>query len=319
MEPVAMGRRLRVLSGRGHLDLAERICQYLDVSLTDVHIQTFSDGELRVKIQENIRGADVFIIQPTQPPAENLLELLLLLDAAKRSSAQRITAVIPYFGYARQDRKDQPRVPISAKLMANLITTAGADRVLTMDLHAAQIQGFFDIPLDHLYAAPVLLEYFLHDNSSDDLAVVAPDVGSVKMARAFAKQLGGSLSIIDKRRPKPNQAEVMNFIGNVEGKNVVIFDDMIDTAGTMSDAARELVTNQGANRVDVCATHALLSGPALNRLSEAPVGDVVVTNTIHFDRHDQCNKIQVLDISQLLAEAVKRIHLEQSISSLFLQ
>lgn len=314
-----MGRRLRVLSGRGHLDLAERICQYLDVSLTDVHIQTFSDGELRVKIQENIRGADVFIIQPTQPPAENLLELLLLLDAAKRSSAQRITAVIPYFGYARQDRKDQPRVPISAKLMANLITTAGADRVLTMDLHAAQIQGFFDIPLDHLYAAPVLLEYFLHDNSSDDLAVVAPDVGSVKMARAFAKQLGGSLSIIDKRRPKPNQAEVMNFIGNVEGKNVVIFDDMIDTAGTMSDAARELVTNQGANRVDVCATHALLSGPALNRLSEAPVGDVVVTNTIHFDRHDQCNKIQVLDISQLLAEAVKRIHLEQSISSLFLQ
>jgi len=307
------------LSGRGHLDLAERICQYLDVSLTDVHIQTFSDGELRVKIQENIRGADVFIIQPTQPPAENLLELLLLLDAAKRSSAQRITAVIPYFGYARQDRKDQPRVPISAKLMANLITTAGADRVLTMDLHAAQIQGFFDIPLDHLYAAPVLLEYFLHDNSSDDLAVVAPDVGSVKMARAFAKQLGGSLSIIDKRRPKPNQAEVMNFIGNVEGKNVVIFDDMIDTAGTMSDAARELVTNQGANRVDVCATHALLSGPALNRLSEAPVGDVVVTNTIHFDRHDQCNKIQVLDISQLLAEAVKRIHLEQSISSLFLQ
>ena len=316
-----MGRRLRVLSGRGHDDLAKRICQYLDVSLTDVLIQNFSDGELRVKIQENIRGADVFIIQPTQPPAENLLELLLLLDAARRSSAQRITAVIPYFGYARQDRKDQPRVPISAKLMANVITTAGADRVLTMDLHAAQIQGFFDIPMDHLYAAPVLLEYFLRDKEMDSskLAVVAPDVGSVKMARAFAKQLGASLSIIDKRRPKPNQAEVVNFIGDVRGKNVIIFDDMIDTAGTMCDAAKELVNNQGAQRVDVCATHALLSGPALGRLNEAPVGDVVVTNTIHFGRHDECSKIRVLDISPLLAEAIKRIHLEQSISSLFLQ
>ena len=316
---MAMGRRLRVLAGRGHEDLPQRICQHLDVSLSDVHIQNFSDGELRVKVQENIRGADVFIIQPTQPPAENLMELLLLLDAARRSSAQRITAVIPYFGYARQDRKDQPRVPISAKLMANLITTAGADRVLTMDLHAAQIQGFFDIPMDHLYAAPVLLEYFQQEGSTEDLAVVAPDVGSVKMARAFAKQLGASLSIIDKRRPRPNQAEVVNFIGNVEGKNVVIFDDMIDTAGTMCDAAKELVANQGARQVDVCATHALLSGPALNRLNEAPVGNVVVTNTIHFDRHDQCDKIRVLDISQLLAEAIKRIHLEQSISSLFLQ
>lgn len=314
-----MGRRLRVLSGRGHQDLAERICQYLDVSLTDISIEDFSDGEIHLKVLENIRGADVFIIQPTQPPAENLVELLLLLDAARRSSAQRITAVIPYFGYARQDRKDQPRVPISAKLMANLITTAGADRVLTMDLHAAQIQGFFDIPLDHLYAAPVLLEYFLHDRTADEMAVVAPDVGSVKMARAFAKRLDATLSIIDKRRPRPNHAEVVNFIGDVKGKSVVIFDDMIDTAGTMADAARELVQNQGATSVDVCATHALLSGPALKRLNEAPVGEVVVTNTIHFDRHDQCDKIKVLDISQLLAEAIKRIHLEQSISSLFIQ
>ncbi|HKK70569.1 MAG TPA: ribose-phosphate pyrophosphokinase [Candidatus Krumholzibacteria bacterium] len=313
-----MGRRLRVLSGRGHEDLAVRICKYLDVSLTDVDIHAFSDGELRVKIQENIRGADVFIIQPTQPPAENLLELLLLLDAARRSSAQRITAVVPYFGYARQDRKDQPRVPISAKLMANLITTSGADRMLTMDLHAAQIQGFFDIPMDHLYAAPVLLEHFMHARDLDRLAVVAPDVGSVKMARAFAKQLGATLSIIDKRRPRPNQAEVVNFIGDVRDRDVVIFDDMIDTAGTMCDAAKELVANQGAKRVDVCATHPLLSGPALDRLNEAPVGEVVVTNTIHFDRHDECAKIEVLDISQLLAEAIKRIHLEQSISSLFL-
>ena len=316
---MTMGRRLRVLTGRGHPELADRICQYLDVPLTDVLIEDFSDGEIHLQIQENVRGTDVFIIQPTMPPADNLLELLIMLDAARRSSAQRITAVIPYFGYARQDRKDQPRVPISAKLMANLIVHSGADRVLTMDLHAAQIQGFFDIPLDHLYAAPVLMEYFLHDREMEDLAVVAPDVGSVKMARAFAKRLNASLSIIDKRRPRPNHAEVVNFIGDVNGKNVVIFDDMIDTAGTMSDASRELFENQGARRVDVCATHAILSGPALERLNEAPVGEVVVTNTINFDRQDQCSKVRVLDISQMLAEAIKRIHLEQSISSLFIQ
>jgi len=314
-----MGRRLRVLTGRGHAELSRRICQYLDVSLTEVLIEDFSDGELRLQIQENIRGTDVFIIQPTNPPAENLFELLLLLDAARRSSAQRITAVIPYFGYARQDRKDQPRVPISAKLMANLITTAGADRVLTMDLHAPQIQGFFDIPMDHLYAAPVLLEYYQQHKDPATLAVVAPDVGSVKMARAFAKRLGVSLSIIDKRRPRPNQAEVVNFIGDVRNKDVVIFDDMIDTAGTMTDAAKELVSHQGARSVDVCATHALLSGPALERLNEAPVGEVVVTNTVRFDRQDRCAKIRILDISQLLGEAIKRIHLEQSISSLFIQ
>jgi ribose-phosphate pyrophosphokinase len=314
-----MGRRLRVLTGRGHAELSRRICRYLDVSLTEVLIEDFSDGELRLQIQENIRGTDVFIIQPTSPPAENMIELLLLLDAARRSSAQRITAVIPYFGYARQDRKDQPRVPISAKLMANLITTAGADRVLTMDLHAPQIQGFFDIPMDHLYAAPVLLDYYQQQKDPSTLAVVAPDVGSVKMARAFAKRLGVSLSIIDKRRPRPNQAEVVNFIGDVRNKDVVIFDDMIDTAGTMTDAAKELVNHQGARSVDVCATHALLSGPALDRLSEAPIGEVVVTNTVRFDLQDRCSKIRILDISQLLAEAIKRIHLEQSISSLFVQ
>jgi ribose-phosphate pyrophosphokinase len=314
-----MGRRLRVISGRSHADLSRRICQYLDVPLTEVRIDDFSDGEIHLQIEENIRGMDVFIIQPTNPPAENLLELLLLLDAARRSSAQRITAVIPYFGYARQDRKDRPRVPISAKLMANLITEAGADRVLTMDLHAAQIQGFFDIPLDHLYAAPVLLEHYLEHPDKEDFAVVAPDVGSVKMARAFAKRLGAPLSIIDKRRPRPNHAEVVNFIGDVRGKHVVIFDDMIDTGGTMCDAAQELVDHQGAVAVELCATHPLLSGPALQRVNDAPVERAVVTNTIAFDRQDQCPKIEVLDISPLLSEAVKRIHLEQSISSLFVQ
>ncbi len=311
-----MGRRLRVISGRGHTALAERICQYLDVSLTEVRITDFSDGEISVKIEENVRGTDVFIIQPTVPPAKNLLELLLLLDAVRRSSAERVTAVIPYFGYARQDRKDQPRVPIAAKLMANLITEAGAQRVLTMDLHAPQIQGFFDIPLDHLYAAPVLLDHFQHRRGEENLVVVAPDVGSIKMARAFAKRLGCPLGIIDKRRPRPNEAEVMNFIGDVRDKNVVLFDDMIDTAGTMSDATRELI-QQGAVSIDICATHALFSGPALQRLNEAPVREVVVTNTIPFDRQEECDKVRVLDISPLLAEAIKRIHLEQTVSSLF--
>jgi ribose-phosphate pyrophosphokinase len=312
-----MGRRLRVLTGRGHPELAAQICRHLDVGLTEVVNANFSDGEISVKIAENIRGADVFLIQPTFPPAENLVELLLLLDAARRSSAMRTTAVIPYFGYARQDRKDQPRVPIAAKLMANLLTHAGADRVLTIDLHAAQIQGFFDIPLDHLYAAPVLMKYY-EERGLENLAVVAPDVGSVKMARAFSNVLNAPLNIIDKRRPRPNQAEVMNFIGDVEGKHVVIFDDMIDTAGTVCDAAKELVQNQGARRVEVCATHALFSGPALTRLNDAPVDRVVVTNTVPFDRQDECPKVEILDISALLAEAIKRIHLEQSISSLFL-
>ena len=312
-----MGRRLRVITGRGDPALAEKICQYLDVSLTDVSIVDFSDGEISVKISENVRGTDVFIIQPTLPPAENLVELLLLLDAVRRSSAQRVTAVIPYFGYARQDRKDRPRVPIAAKLMANLISEAGASRVLTMDLHAPQIQGFFDIPLDHLYAAPVLLDYYQSRDTDENLVVVAPDVGSIKMARAFAKRLDAPLAIIDKRRPRPNQAEVMNFIGDVEGKNVILFDDMIDTAGTMTDATREL-KRQGAQTIDICATHALFSGPALERLNEAPVREVVVTNTVPFDRQAECTKVKILDISPLLAEAIKRIHLEQTISSLFI-
>ncbi len=240
-----------------------------------------------------------------------------MIDAVRRASCRRVTAVIPYFGYARQDRKDQPRVPIGAKLMANLITTAGADRVLTIDLHAPQIQGFFDLPLDHIYSAPVLLSHFVN-KPTENLAVVAPDVGSIKMARSFAKRLGASLAIIDKRRPKANQAEVMNFIGEIEGKDVVIFDDMIDTAGTLTDAARVCIEHQGAVSVTACCTHPILSGPAIERLNNSPIKEIVVGNTIPFDRHHLCDKIKVLDMSSLLADAIERIHLEKTVSALFL-
>jgi ribose-phosphate pyrophosphokinase len=228
-----------------------------------------------------------------------------------------VTAVIPYFGYARQDRKDQPRVPIGAKLMANLLTTAGAQRVLTIDLHAPQIQGFFDIPLDHLYSAPVLLSHFA-DHPRDNLAVVAPDVGSIKMARAFAKRLTASLAIIDKRRPRPNEAVVMNFIGDVKDKDVIIFDDMIDTAGTLTDAARVIIEQQGARSVTACCTHPIFSGQALERINNCPVKEVVVSNTIPFHRHDECPKVKVLDMAPLLADAIERIHLEKTVSALFL-
>lgn len=311
-----MFNELVVISCTAHPDIARSIADNLNVSLLSVEAGRFSDGEINIKILENIRGTDVFIVQPTMPPAENMMELLLMIDAVKRASCRRVTAVIPYFGYARQDRKDQPRVPIGAKLMANLIGTAGADRVLTSDLHAPQIQGFFDIPLDHLYAAPVLLRHFA-DLSRENLAVVSPDVGSIKMARAFAKRLDASLAIIDKRRPGPNKAEVMNFIGDVKGKDVIIFDDMIDTAGTLTDAARECMDRQGANSVTACCTHAVLSGPALQRLNDSPLKEVVVTNTIPFYRHAECPKIKVLDMSALLADAIERIHLEKTVSALF--
>ena len=311
-----MFNELVVISCSAHPDIAQKIADNLNVSLLEVETKRFSDGEINLKILENIRGTDVFIVQPTMPPAENLMELLLMIDAVKRASCRRVTTVIPYFGYARQDRKDQPRVPIGAKLMANLIATAGADRVLTMDLHAPQIQGFFDIPLDHLYAAPVLLRHF-EGMESDNLAVVSPDVGSIKMGRAFAKRLNARLAIIDKRRPGPNQAEVMNFIGDIEGMDVIIFDDMIDTAGTLTDAARVCVERQGARSVTACCTHPVLSGPALQRLNESPLKEVVVTNTIPFHRHDECPKIKVLDMSSLLADAIERIHLEKTVSALF--
>ncbi|MBK6733070.1 MAG: ribose-phosphate pyrophosphokinase [bacterium] len=310
-----MRNDLVVMTGNAHRALGELIAANLNIDLLQVDAGRFSDGEIQIKIGENIRGTDVFIVQPTMPPAENIMELLLLIDAVRRASCRRVTAVIPYFGYARQDRKDQPRVPIAAKLMADLITTAGANRVLTIDLHAPQIQGFFNIPVDHIYSAPVWLNYF-RDRTRDNLAVVAPDVGSIKMVRAFAKRLDASLAIIDKRRPRPNEAVVMNFIGDVKGKEVVIFDDMIDTAGTLADAAR-VCHEQGALSITACCTHALLSGRALERLSAAPIREVVVSNTIPFDRFDQCAKIRVLDISALLADAIERIHLEKTVSALF--
>jgi ribose-phosphate pyrophosphokinase len=310
-----MRNDLVVMTGNAHRALGELIAANLNIDLLQVEAGRFSDGEIQIKIGENIRGTDVFIVQPTMPPAENIMELLLLIDAVRRASCRRVTAVIPYFGYARQDRKDQPRVPIAAKLMADLISTAGANRVLTIDLHAPQIQGFFNIPVDHIYSAPVWLNYF-RDRSRENLAVVAPDVGSIKMVRAFAKRLDANLAIIDKRRPRPNEAVVMNFIGDVKGKDVIIFDDMIDTAGTLADAARVCHEN-GALSITACCTHAVLSGRALERLQAAPIREVVVSNTIPFNRFEQCDKIRVLDISALLADAIERIHLEKTVSALF--
>ncbi len=312
-----MSNELVIIGGTAHPEMSARIARHLGVDLCDVAIDRFSDGEIQIKIKENIRGTDVFIVQPTMPPADNIMELLLLMDAVRRASCRRMTAVIPYFGYARQDRKDQPRVPIGAKLMAELITTAGAHRVLTIDLHAPQIQGFFDIPLDHLYSAPVLLKHFA-DWPRENLAVVAPDVGSIKMTRAFAKRLDASLAIIDKRRPRPNEAEVMNFIGDVKDRDVIIFDDMIDTAGTLCDAVRACIEDQGARSVTACCTHPIFSGKALERLNASPVKEVVVSNTIPFDRFAECPKVEVLDMSGLLADAIERIHLEKTVSALFL-
>ncbi len=311
-----MANELVLISGSAHPEMGSRIAESLNTKLLEVEIGRFSDGEINIKILENIRGTDVFIIQPTMPPAENIMELLLMIDAVRRASCRRVTAVIPYFGYARQDRKDQPRVPIGAKLMADLITGAGANRVLTIDLHAPQIQGFFNIPLDHLYSAPVLLKHF-EDYPRENLAVVAPDAGSIKMTRAFAKRLNADLAIIDKRRPRPNEAVVMNFIGEVAGKDVIIFDDMIDTAGTLTDAARVCIENQEALSVTACCTHPLLSGSALERLNDSPIREVVVSNTIPFDRFAACPKIKVLDMAPLLAQAIERIHLERTVSELF--
>jgi ribose-phosphate pyrophosphokinase len=311
-----MYNELVVISGSAHKEMGEMIARNLNLSLLDVQATRFSDGEINIKIMENIRGTDVFIVQPTMPPGENILELLLMIDAVRRASARRVTAVIPYFGYARQDRKDQPRVPIGAKLMANLIATAGADRVLTIDLHAPQIQGFFDIPLDHIYSAPVLLSHF-EGVDTENVMVLAPDVGSIKMARSFAKRLNADLAIIDKRRPEVNAVEVMNFIGDVRGRDVIIFDDMIDTAGTLTDAARVCIEVQGALSVTACCTHPILSGPAIDRLNASPIKELVVSNTIPFYRHHLCDKIKVLDMSSLLADAIERIHLEKTVSALF--
>lgn len=301
-----------IFSGTSNPNLGKKICDYLNLSPGKVDIKRFSDGEIWVKFQDNIRGRDIFIIQSTMPPAENLLELLIMIDAAKRASAQRVTAVIPYFGYARQDRKDQPRVAITAKLIANLITTAGADRVITMDLHASQIQGFFDIPFDHLYASPVFSNV-LKDNL-ENLVVVSPDVGGIKLARSYAKRLNAGLVVIDKRRYKPNEIEAMQIIGDVNDKNVLLVDDLIDTAGTFVNAVKTL-KEKGAKEIYGAVTHPLLSGDAIKKIVNCDIKKLYVTDTIPLNFESE--KIIVRTASGLFAEAIIRSHRNESISSLF--
>jgi ribose-phosphate pyrophosphokinase len=312
-----MPEGIKIISGTSHRALSKEVADHLGISLCNTTIDTFSDGEFMIQINENVRGTDSFIIQPTCPPVnDNLMELLLIIDALKRASARRITAVIPYYGYARQDRKVQPRVPISSKLVADLITAAGANRVLTVDLHAGQIQGFFNIPVDHLYASPVLLDY-VRKKDLKDLVIVSPDAGGVERARSFARKLQCSLAIIDKRREMANVSRVMNVIGDVKDRDVIILDDMIDTAGTTTQAASAL-REHGARRVFAASTHAVLSGPAIDRINESVIEEVIVTNTIPLDsKMERCSKLVVLSIAPLLAEAIKRIHEESSISSLF--
>jgi ribose-phosphate pyrophosphokinase len=308
---------MKLLVGSGNPALSKEIAHSLGVEPAKSTITRFADGEIFVRIDENVRGNDVFILQPTNPPAENIMELLLLIDAAKRASAARITCVMPYYGYSRQDRKDQPRVAIGAKLVANMIVTAGANRVVGLDFHQHQLQGFFDIPVDHLYAAPVFVSHYRKKNLHD-VVVVAPDVGSAKMARGFAKRLNGSLAIIDKRRPRPNQSEVVNVVGEVEGRDCILSDDMIDTAGTVSEAARAL-KDLGANDIYICATHALLSGPAVERLANAPIKEVTVTDTVRIGDEKHFPQLKILSVGDLLAKAIRYIHSEQSVSSLFEQ
>ncbi len=308
---------IKVFTGNANPALAEAICDYLNQPLGRASVRTFSDGEIFVEIGENVRGADVFVIQPTCPPVNHhLMELLIMVDALRRASSRRITAVLPYYGYARQDRKAAPRVPISAKLVADIITTAGARRVLAMDLHAGQIQGFFSIPVDHLFAAPVLLDY-LKNNIGGDIVMVSPDAGGVERTRAFAKRLGAGLAIIDKRRERPNESQVMNIIGDVKGKTAVILDDMVDTAGTLCHAAKAL-KEQGAVEVHGCATHPVLSGPAVGRIENSVLKSLVVANTIPLSEEAQkVKKIKLLSVADLLGEAISRIHNDDSVSSLF--
>lgn len=310
-------KELLIFSGRANITLAKGICKYLRIAVGKSHIYDFSDGEIGVRITENVRGSDVFLIQPTCDPVnKNLMELLIMIDAFKRSSAERITAVMPYYGYARQDRKVEPRVPITSKLVADLITAAGASRVLTVDLHAGQIQGFFNLPVDHLYTAPILVEY-IKSKRMKDIVIVSPDAGGVERARAFAKKLNTSLAIIDKRREKPGIARAMNIIGDIRGKNAMIVDDIIDTAGTLMEATNALLKN-GAKGVYACCTHPVLSGPAAERITQSPLKEVIVTNTIPLNEKQRaCNKIKVLSVAGLLGEAIKRIHAATSVSSLF--
>lgn len=309
--------KIMLFAGSASIELTQEIAKNIGISVSKSTVTKFADGELKIKIEENIRGQDVFIVQSTNPPAENLLELLLFLDAAKRASAERITAVIPYYGYARQDRKDEPRVPISAKLIADLLAASGAERVLTIDLHAEQIQGFFNIPVDHLYAVPVFIDYF-HQLKLKNWIVVSPDAGRVNRVRAFARRLGKDIpiAIIDKRRTGPNQSMVVNVIGEVQGKNAIIYDDMIDTGGTIIDAAEALV-NKGVKDIYVCAVHGLFSRDAIPRLNKSPIKKLAITNTVKIVREKMIEKLDILSIAELLAEAIKRIHNNESISSLF--
>jgi len=308
---------LLIFSGRAHPALTESLCAYLQIEMGHVRLGNFSDGEVYCQIQDNVRGADVFIVQPTGSPAnESLMELLIMLDAFRRASPTRVTVVIPYLGYARQDRKDAPRVPITAKLVANLITTAGADRVLTIDLHASQIQGFFDIPVDHLYAAPVLIEA-IRNKELESLTLVSPDAGGVERARAFAKRLRVDLAIMDKRRPEANKAEIMNVIGMVEGRDCVVVDDIIDTAGTLVKTADALL-ERGARSVYAAGVHPVLSGPAIGRIMSSQIQKVMVTDTLALGPEAaECPKIEQLSLAVLLGEAIRRIHEGASVSSLF--
>ncbi len=311
------GQEIKLFSGNANPALAKEIGDLLNIAVGNAVVARFSDGEINVRIVDNVRGMDVFVVQPTSSPVNrHLMELLIMIDALKRASSTRITAVLPYYGYARQDRKAQPRVPITAKLVADLITAAGANRVLTVDLHAGQIQGFFNIPVDNLFAAPVLLDY-LRAKKFRNLTVVSPDAGGVERARAFAKRLEASLAIIDKRRDKPNEAQVMNIIGEVKGHDCLLLDDMVDTAGTLTEGVSAL-KNAGAGVIMAACSHAVLSGPAIQRINDSALDEVIVTNTIAMDtKQKECRKLTVLSIAPILAEAIKRIHEETSLSSLF--
>ncbi len=313
-----MREKIRIFSGNSNPALAQKICENLSVPMGNARVKTFSDGESMIEIGENVRGRDVYVIQSTCAPTNNnLMELLVMTDALKRASAATITAVIPYYGYARQDRKAAPRTPITAKLVADLITTAGVDRVVTVDLHAGQIQGFFNIPVDNLYAAPVILEYLKKRFAGEQIVMVTPDAGGTERARAFAKRLECTLAVIDKRRTGPNVAEVMHLIGDVRDKIAIILDDMIDTAGTLTQAAKALKDN-GARAIYACATHGVLSGPAIERINKSDIEEVVLTDTIPLgDRGQDTSKVRVLSVAELLAEAIRRIHQDESVSSLF--
>ena len=310
-----MRSKLKIFSGSSNPELAKGIAKNLKIPLGNIELKRFSDSEIWVKFGENIRGTDCFLVQSTNAPAENLLELLIMIDAARRASAARITAVIPYFGYARQDRKDQPRVSVTAKLVANLLAKAGADRVLTMDLHAPQIQGFFDIPLDHLYAATILYEYFRYTDIQN-LVVASPDIGGIRLARAYARRLHVPLAVLDKRRPKPNMAKVLNLIGEVGGKEVLLIDDIVDTAGTLKEAV-EFILNKGAVKVFATCTHPLLSGDAIEKIQSSKLEQLIVTDTIALTDEKRINKIKVLSVAKIFAKGIQSIHQNTSISKLF--